>query len=147
MYTNITWGKYKKWRVIWQMTENSTADTIKWEAIEEVVEVRREKKFYLQASYNRFVQINHYKGLVYVCLVPELREATELTPSQMEGYRKMVDIRTNDLYFSKRALDVYLTDGVVSVSDCFSPKDFLLVSVETETMIPFSDFTATTTSM
>jgi hypothetical protein len=59
----------------------------------------------------------------------------------------MVDIRTNDLYFSKRALDVYLTDGVVSVSDCFSPKDFLLVSVETETMIPFSDFTATTTSM
>lgn len=81
-----------------------------------------------------------YKGLAYVCLVPELREATELSATEVEEYRKAVMNHSKDLWLTARGFDIYLGYGVIDTSECYSPSDFLLVTVETETIIPLSDY-------
>lgn len=120
------------------MTENADR-TLTWEIMADGSKVRREKKFYLTA-YDSYVRKDNHKGILYIRLVKSLREATELSLEEVEEYRRAIRNHSRNLFLNSRGLETFLTYGVIDPNECYNYSDFLLTTVEIETIIPVSNY-------
>ena len=116
------------------MTKNAE-NTVTWETMADGSQVRREKKFYLTA-YDSYMRKDNHKGISYIRLVKSLREATALSLAEVEEHRRAIRNHSKDLLLNNRGLETFLGYGIIDPNECHSHSDFLLVTVETETIIP-----------